>query len=159
MSRRESASFWQFWAAGLLLAAGGAASAGAQEARCPDGDVRVARVEIAFDRAAGTISVEPAEVVIYKPGAAGEALRVCWTVSGLGAKEELRFVAKDSEDDGYFPALNRVVKAVNPFANSGNPAKLGQWAYGVIVVDENGATLAELDPIVIIKGDSGLSGG
>lgn len=146
--------------AGLALAtmaAVGAAGALAQDARCPDGDEKVVRIEIAVDRDAGSATVSPEEATIYL-GGTHIAIRACWVVTGMADGDELRFVDKDPEADDFFPGLKRTIKAASPFANSGNPAKTGAWVYAVEVTDAAGETVAKVDPVVVIK-DGTASGG
>jgi len=135
----------------------GAPASFAQEKRCPDGDEKVVRIEIAVDRAGGTATVTPEEATIFL-GGEQPARRACWVVTGLGEGDELRFVGKDLEADDFFPGLGRTVKAVSPFANSGNPARIGRWVYGVEVRDAAGEPVATVDPVVVIK-DGNASGG
>lgn len=135
----------------------GAAALTAQEKKCPDGDEKVVRIEIAVDREAGKATVTPEEATIWI-GGDHPARRACWVVTGMADGDELRFDDKDPESDDFFPGLKRTVKAASPFANSGNPSKAGAWVYGVAITDAAGAPVASVDPVVVIK-DGTASGG
>lgn len=140
-----------------VMAVVGATALPAQESRCPDGDEKVVRIEIAVDREAGKATVTPEEATIWI-GGDHAARRACWIVTGMAAGDELRFDDKDPESDDFFPGLKRTVKAASPFANSGNPSKAGTWVYGVAITDEAGDPVASVDPVVVIK-DGTASGG
>ena len=148
---------WRPAGPALLLAAvllGAPAARAAQTGACPDGDTKVARVDVTVDASAGTVVVVPSTVEIYlKPGPK-EPARVCWVISGLMEGHSLQLVDKEADGTALFPELQRTVKSTHPFINSGNPSKLGTWSYGVTVTDEKGKTVAKVDPEVIVKGGS-----
>jgi len=152
----EEASMRTMRMAGLALAtmaALGASGVLAQDARCPDNDDKVVRIDIAVDREARTATVSPVEAMIYI-GGEHRARRACWVVTGMADGDELQFVGKNAGCDDVFPLLKRVIRAAAPFANSGNPSKAGGWVYGVEVRDAAGTLIAEVDPVVVIKDDT-----
>ena len=115
---------------------------------CPPNSVAIA---VTFDASAGTVAVDKPSVEIVRPGQGEGATTVCWNVEGLADGQTLHIEGKDG-DDSYFPSLERTVTPPRSVARSGVPAKAGTWRYGLRVTDEGGATLAHLDPEVIIKG-------
>lgn len=117
-------------------------------ADCPDNSTVVA---VTFDAGAGTVGVDKASVEIVLPGGGQGATTVCWRVSGLESGQTLHIGGKDG-DDSYFPSLERSVTPPRTLARSGVPAKAGTWTYGLSVTNSEGATLATLDPEIIIKG-------
>ena len=112
----------------LALAVLAAASiASAQDQRCPDGDTKVARVDVTIDYDNGTVSVSPSSVEVYLVEGPERPSRVCWVISQLRDGDELVLVDKDASAADFFPGLKRTITSRAAFANSGNPAKAGTW--------------------------------
>lgn len=122
---------------------------------CPDGDDDVVGVAIHVAMDPPAVTVDRESVTIYHDPEAGQPRRVCWTVTGMPATARLRFEPKEPAADDPFPVLIRKLTAKRTFANSGNPTGPATWGYGLRLVDANGATLAVLDPEVIVKGRGG----
>ncbi len=146
------------WAVAVMATVAGA-PVSAQERRCPDGDDRVVRVDIAVDVDAGRITVQPDSVEVFLEPEAEQPNRVCWVLSGMPDGHRLRFESKPGGDPGLFPKLHRVITRPDGFANSGRPARAGTWVYALRVENLDGKTVAEVDPQVIVRAPTSAAGG
>lgn len=132
---------------------------GAQGRRCPDGDDKVVRVDIAVDVDAAEITVAPDSVEVFLEPEGEQPNRVCWVLSGMPDGHRLRFESKPGGDPGLFPKLHRVITRPDGFANSGRPARAGTWVYALRVENMDGKTVAEVDPQVIVRAPTTSGGG
>jgi len=164
MERRAFGAVCRGWAPVLawgvsVVATMAGAPVAAQERRCPDGDDRVVRVDIAVDVDAGRITVRPDSAEVFLEPEGEQPNRVCWVLSGMPDGHRLRFESKPGGDPGLFPRLHRVITRPGGFANSGRPARAGTWVYALRVENLDGKTAAEVDPQVIVRAPTSGGGG
>jgi hypothetical protein len=126
------------------------ATAASGDSRCPDQDAHAARIDVTIDLAKKSVAVVPDSITLYIGQDAKEPRRACWVIAGLRQGDELSFEDKAGTPPNLLPQMQRAVKAQKPYVNSGNPAKAGVWRYQVSVRDASGATVATVDPEVII---------
>jgi hypothetical protein len=136
--------------AALLCASAAVAAQPASEPRCPDNDPHVVRVDVTIDLAKKSISVLPESITLHIGQDGKNPRRACWAIAGLREGDELSFENKAAGQPDLLPQMRRTARAQNPYVNSGNPSKAGVWRYQVTVRDSSGATVASVDPEVII---------
>ena len=104
-------------------------------ANVPDAPGNHAGVSLTLDFANGKIVADPPTVTIYMREGPGKPGRVRWVVTNLGAGQTVHIAGKTGQPD-MFPQAERTITLPRTFANSGGPARKGNWRYDLWVTEE-----------------------